>query len=365
MSRIVLFGATGYTGRLAAHALVKRGAKPLLAGRNRAALEQLAKELGGLETAVADVSKPESLRALLGKGDVLVSTVGPYMKYGHVAVQAAIDSGAHYLDCTGEGPFIRDIFLRHSAAASRAGSVLLTAFGYDFVPGNLAAALALREAGADATSVDVGYFMYNVHASGGTLASMARVFLESGFTLRGRRIVEARGGARVRAFHPRGQKRTALSAPASEHFALPRIHEGIQDVEVFIGLPMNAARPMAGLLSLWERVRHNDTVRGVMSRSLERLLPGSTGGPTAEQRAGTRSEVVAEVRGRRDEILATVTIVGGDPYDCAGDMLAWGAIKALNGAAKGSGAMGPAEAFGLEALLEGCAEAGFTRLGAA
>ena len=66
MARIVLFGATGYTGRLAAEAMVERGLKPVLAARSQDKLEALADELGGdLETATADVADPPSVRALV------------------------------------------------------------------------------------------------------------------------------------------------------------------------------------------------------------------------------------------------------------------------------------------------------------
>jgi short subunit dehydrogenase-like uncharacterized protein len=99
----VLFGATGYMGELTAHALVGRGVRPVLAARNAQRLEALARQLGGLDTAVADVGRPETVRALVTRGDVLVSTVGPFERYGEPAIQAAIAAGAHYLDSTGEG----------------------------------------------------------------------------------------------------------------------------------------------------------------------------------------------------------------------------------------------------------------------
>ena len=71
---------------------------------------RLADELGGLDVAVADVEHPASVHALLGHGDVLVTAVGPYLRFGGVAVEAAVDAGAHYLDASGEGPFIRRVF---------------------------------------------------------------------------------------------------------------------------------------------------------------------------------------------------------------------------------------------------------------
>src|SRR5258705_10494309 len=106
---IVLFGATGYTGDLTARALVARGQRPGPAAGNPERLERLATELGGLETRVADVARPESVRALVEPGDVLVSTVGPFARWGEPALEAAIAGQAHYVDSTGEGPFIRDV----------------------------------------------------------------------------------------------------------------------------------------------------------------------------------------------------------------------------------------------------------------
>src|SRR3954462_15402708 len=158
--RIVVFGATGYTGRLVSGALVRRGVGPLLAGRSADRRAQLSSELGGaLETAVVDVDRPETVRELVSSDDVLGSTGGPFSKWGEPAVQAAIAAGAPYLDSTGEAAFIRAVFERHSRPAEAAGGGLLTAFGYDYVPGNLAGALALEEAGSAAVRVDVGYFM--------------------------------------------------------------------------------------------------------------------------------------------------------------------------------------------------------------
>src|SRR4051794_41117699 len=109
-ARIVLFGATGYTGRLIAERLVAQGARPVLAGRSRERLEALATRLGGLEVAHADALRRNSVFALVSTGDVLVSTVGPFAKWGDTAVRAAIAARCTYLDTTGEPVFIRRVF---------------------------------------------------------------------------------------------------------------------------------------------------------------------------------------------------------------------------------------------------------------
>src|SRR3954447_18061971 len=186
---IVLFGATGYTGQLTARALVDRGARPVLAGRSAERLDTLAGELRRLETRVADVADAPTLDGLVERGDVLISTVGPFARLGGPAVEAAIAAGAHYLDSTGEGQFIRAVFERHGPSAEAAGCGLVTAFGYDWVPGNLAGALALREAGPGATRGEIGYFLTGAGGGGvasvGTRASALGVFIAPSFALRG------------------------------------------------------------------------------------------------------------------------------------------------------------------------------------
>src|SRR3954468_23642297 len=209
--RIVLFGATGYTGRLTAESLVRAGARPVLAGRSRGRLQELAEKLSGsgqaLDVATADVKDPRSVAALLEPGDVLISTVGPFLQLGEPAVQAALAAKASYLDSTGEPPFVRTVFQKYGPHAADGGAGLLPAFGYDYVPGNLAAGLALEQAGGattDATRVDVGYFttgpMTTGSMSGGTAASAAGILLEPGYAWRHGALTAARAAEKVRSF---------------------------------------------------------------------------------------------------------------------------------------------------------------------
>ena len=363
--RIVIFGATGYTGKLTAEALVATGGKPLLAGRNADSLDALAKELGGdLETAVADVSDPASVRGLLGPGDVMVTTVGPFAKWGAPALEAAIDAGLPYIDSTGEPPFIRRVFDEWGPRGERAGAPLLTAMGYDWVPGNLAAALALSEAGDGARSVEIGYFMTGQASggmSGGTMASLAGVLLEPGFAYRDGRLVAETSGRRVRSFAVGGRSRPAVSVGSSEHFTLPRLCPGLTDVEVFLGWFGPLSRPMqVSSFALGAITKVAPAKRGIEA-VLGRFIKGSTGGPDAKERAGGGSHFVAVVRGADGEQLAEVRLGGVDGYTFTGAFLAWSAARALDGKIDGAGALGPAEAFGLDLLERGVAAAGISR----
>ncbi|MFE7723123.1 saccharopine dehydrogenase NADP-binding domain-containing protein [Nocardia rhizosphaerihabitans] len=102
-------GATGYTGGLVLDALLRRGLKPVVAGRNRDALASIAERCGGLDYAIADVADPAAVANLVQRGDVLISTVGPFERFGYAVARAAAESGAHYIDSTGEVGFVLEL----------------------------------------------------------------------------------------------------------------------------------------------------------------------------------------------------------------------------------------------------------------
>jgi short subunit dehydrogenase-like uncharacterized protein len=364
--RIVVFGATGYTGRLTVEALIERGQTPVLAGRSATKLADLAAELGGrLDMVVADVSRPSTIRATLERGDVLVSTVGPFSKWGDAAAEAAIEAGANYIDSTGEPPFIRRVFEQHGPAAAARDVGMLTAFGYDWVPGNLAGALALREAGAAATRVDTGYFVTGDAGSGsfsgGTRASLAGAVGTSSFAWRDGALRTERSAARVRSFDLGGHKREAVSVGSSEHFTLPRLHPGLREVNAYLGWFGPLSRPLQ-LVSLGGSLAFRiPGTRWLFGTVADQLVKGSTGGPGQEERARSGSHIIAVAYDERGEPLSQVQLTGPNAYSFTGRILAWAAERVAAGDLKGTGALGPADGFGLDLLEAGCAEAGIRR----
>jgi short subunit dehydrogenase-like uncharacterized protein len=364
--RIVVFGATGYTGRLTAEALLAHGQRPVLAARDAARLGKLAAELGeDLDTEIADVSRPESVAALVEKGDVLVATVGPFVKWGDAAARAAIAKRASYLDSTGEPPFVRDVFERYGPEADGAGVGMVTAFGYDWVPGNLAGALALREAGPEAVRVDTGYFATGAGGgsfSGGTKASLAGVIAEPGFAFRDGSLRTVRGADRYRTFSLRGRDLPAIAVGASEHFALPSTHTGLREVNAYLGWFGPLSRGMQAFSLAGSAMFRIPGSRALAGKLTDRLVRGSTGGPGAEERARSGSHIVAEAYDARGVKLSEVHLSGVDGYSFTAGMLAWGATRAAVGGLRGTGALGPVDAFGLDELEAGAREAGISRV---
>jgi short subunit dehydrogenase-like uncharacterized protein len=363
--RVVLFGATGYTGDLTARAMAKRGMKPLLAARRREAVEALAEELGGLESAVADVSDPSSIRALIQRGDTLVTTVGPFARWGDAALDAAIDAGAHYIDSTGEPPFVRRVFEEAGPRAKASGTVAMTAMGYDWVPGNLTGALALAEA-ENAAGVRIGYFATGRGLggmSGGTRASLMGALVEPSFQFRDGSLVTERGAKELHSFGVGGRQRQGISVGTSEAFSLPRVYRGLKDVEVYLGWFGRQSRAMQGFSLVGSGLTKIPGVRQATNAAVGRFVKTSTGGPDAEARKSGGSLFAAEALDASGDVIATVGTGGISGYEFTGLFLAWAAEATSKGEAAqaGAGARGPVEAFGLDRLESGCAESGIKR----
>jgi short subunit dehydrogenase-like uncharacterized protein len=142
---VIVWGATGYTGRLVAeHLLQTYGAagdlKWAMAGRSAAKLAEVRAEIGApdaLPTIVADAADPASLDAMVRRADVVISTVGPYQLYGGPLVAACAAAGTDYVDLTGESNWIAAMMAAHEAAAKASGARLVFSCGFDSIPFDL------------------------------------------------------------------------------------------------------------------------------------------------------------------------------------------------------------------------------------
>ncbi len=370
--RVILFGATGYTGRLTAEAMTRAGLAPVLAGRSADSLVDLTGEMAGFGPIdapptwqCADAADPVSVRSLVtSPDDVLVSTVGPFTRLGRPAVDAAVDQGCGYVDSTGEASFIRRVFEEDGPRARASGARLLPAFGYDFVPGNLAAALALRDAhgrGGVPVSVEVGYFVRGtMPMSSGTRATSVALATSPILALRNGTVVEGRGG--VRPFEVNGRPREAMSIGGSEIFALPRLDPGVLDVSVYLGWAgrlTRVAHAAGSLLAAGSRV---PGLGNLMGAGMAKALGSATGeGPDAAERADATTIVVARALDGVGRELSRVQVDGPSPYDLTAELLAWAAAMLLTGQATATGTLGPADAFGIDALESGCSDIGLRR----
>jgi short subunit dehydrogenase-like uncharacterized protein len=149
---VVVFGATGVTGRRVAAYLAEQtaanGARWAAAARDAAKLAQVLGEDGftAPESIVADVGDPSSLAAMASRARVVLNLVGPYTTYGRPVIEACVANGAHYVDLTGEIPFVRQMIDAFDARAAEAGVKVVQVCGFEALPADLAILLAAEKA---------------------------------------------------------------------------------------------------------------------------------------------------------------------------------------------------------------------------
>jgi len=182
---IVLWGATGFTGRLVAEYLMAApsadGVRWAMAGRNPDKLDGIARELGiGSEVGriVANADDLDSLVALARRARVVCSTVGPYAQYGSKLVAACVAEKTHYCDLTGEVPWIRDMIDAHHEDARSSGTRIVNCCGFDSIPSDLGVFMmhsAMEARGVALAQVDALAGESSGSFSGGTVASLLGV----------------------------------------------------------------------------------------------------------------------------------------------------------------------------------------------
>ncbi len=377
---LVLFGATGFTGRLTAEYLAQHappGLRWALAGRNPDKLAAVRSRLAAIDSTLtelplltADVTDPASLRTVAECARVVASTVGPYIHHGEPLVAACAAAGTDYLDITGEPEFVDLMYVRHHETAVRTGARLVHTCGFDSIPYDLGVWFTLKQLPSGAPiSVD-GLVRAGGRFSGGTYHSALTAFSRTGETSRvaaARRAVEPRPeGRRVRAvsgriarspelgmwmvplptIDPQVVRRSAAARPEYgpdfryRHFAAVR------------RLPTLLAGA-AGIAAVTVLVKLPPTRRWLFGR----LSPGQ--GPSPERRARSwfQLQFLAESGGQQ----VRTEVAGGDPgYDETAKMLAESALcLALDDLPATTGQVTPVTAMG-DALLDRLQRAGIT-----
>eukprot|EP01041_Mallomonas_annulata_P021712 gene21712-41831_t len=177
---IIVYGATGYTGRLVAEYLIgKSGLKWAMAGRSADKLAEVRDLIGApadTPLVVADASDPATLDAMAKRANVILTTVGPYQLYGNELVAACVANGTDYTDLCGEPAWMRQKIDAHDAAAKASGARICFSAGFDSIPFDLGVLMlqkhCIEKFGAPAPRVKGRVRAMAGKFSGGTAASL-------------------------------------------------------------------------------------------------------------------------------------------------------------------------------------------------
>ena len=187
---IILWGASGFTGRLVAEYLYKKyGAdkdlKWAMAGRNQTKLEGVRAKIADEKVPIitADSQDRESLDAMVQQSRVICTTVGPYAKYGSKLVAACVDNQTHYCDITGEVQWMRKMIDQHHDKAERAEVKIVHNCGFDSIPSDMGVFFIQKEAkkrtGHNCKEINMRVRTIKGGISGGTYASLSNVMEEA------------------------------------------------------------------------------------------------------------------------------------------------------------------------------------------
>jgi short subunit dehydrogenase-like uncharacterized protein len=337
---IVLFGATGYTGRLTTEALARRGLDFAIAGRDPSKLESIARAHGNLETRLAEVGDVDSLVRALDGASVLVTCVGPFSALGWTAVEAALRAGVNYVDSTAEGKFIHRLKEDFDAQARTSGVALAPAMGFDEIPSDVAVSLAVE--GLDTPEVVVTYAVPTT-ATQGTIRSALDILTSPGWMVSDGRLVETRTGERDRwaPLPPPLGVRRCVSAPLSIGRIAP-MHLAVDSLDVY----MTSAELQRLGLKLGLPAARVALSTGMGRWAAEAIIGRLPEGPGSNSRR-KRWTVMAEAKaGHR---WRNVVLTGQDVYGLTGELLAFAAAQFLRERPP-PGVLAPVEALGLEIL---------------
>ncbi|HMJ16488.1 MAG TPA: saccharopine dehydrogenase NADP-binding domain-containing protein [Polyangiaceae bacterium] len=347
MKPIVVFGASGFTGRLIVQALLQLGEQNVvLGGRNSAKLEQLSQKHGGLEYRVADARDPDSLAALLRGAGVVVSAAGPFLQYGDPLVRAAISARAHFLDTTGEQAYMLRILERYQGACRDRQLCVVNAQTFEFAIGYCVSAL-LAETHPALDTIDVFNRVHGVGTTRSTQKSALLALGSAAFIRKRGRLVK-RGLSLLPWVRMPGSshREPTFPFPGGEALHLVRPHPQVKNVTTNLVLPpalapvaMWSARPVLGLLD--KTAAHAALFRGMDS---------APEGPSESVREKQGFHVLARGRGATD--AASILASGVDPYGITGVIAALGARMLSQAAPRATGVVSTDQAFGARHFLD-------------
>lgn len=339
-SKFLLYGANGYTGKLIARLCRERNLRPILAGRDKSTIEQLAAE-HGLEHRVFALDDSAAIDAALSEVSVVLHCAGPFSRTSKPMADACLRTKTHYLDITGEATVIETLAARDREAKA-ASVMLLPCVGFDVVPSDcLAAHLKGRLPSATHLALAIQGMG---RVSRGTATTMVENINRGGLIRRDGKLTPVPAAWKTREIDFGRGAVTATTIPWGD-VATAFYSTGIPNIEVYAVMPaglrrmMKLTRPFGGLLG-----------SGMVQRFLKKRIKAQPPGPNEEERARGKSFVWGEVKDDSGK-KAVSRLRGPEGYT----LTALAALAIVGHVLAGNFSIGfqtPSKAYGSDLILE-------------
>jgi len=339
----LLYGANGYTGELIARYAAAFGLQPILAGRNKQALEKLGAALN-LPVRVFALDDKPAMQQALQEVAVVVNAAGPYDFTAKQLVEACITEGRHYLDLNGDA-IIYDMIRTYDKAARDSGVMLLPGAGYDVVPTDCLA-LWLKQQMPDATSLKIAFAILNSALSRGTaINTVLKLGLPGLSRVDGKLVEEPVGKKGMYVQFPGVQKKLfTMSLPWGD-LSTAYVSTGIPNIETYININKAAWFFLKGQ-GAYNWLLKTQLVRGIANAIVKSQSPG----PDQVMRDKTNTLIWAQVSNAKGDVL-TANMVVPEAYTLTALAALLITKKVLNKEFK-SGYQTPATAYGSELIME-------------
>ncbi len=335
---VVLYGATGYTGRLVAKDLARQGARFGIAGRSRDRLEGLREDLDAQPPVFeANIEDHPALVDLAERAPVLASAAGPFKDLGPPVFEAALEAGSHFVDTTGEQGYLRWASQQHERARDHEVTAV-NATGFDVVPSDMAAVLSTRPLD-DAETVEIA-LSTNSRLSDGTQRTMAATtgdwweYKDGSY----KNAVPGRH-ARTFPFPDKDEDAWGIFIPWGDVATAPR-STGARNVRTYFVLPEDRVKRYHRLWPLQALV----SKLPFLDRLLKARAPDERDGPSPEDRDDSWFTILAEARSPSGERSHAI-VEGKDPYGLTGAATSRTALALARDEVDEHGVLTPMQAF--------------------
>jgi len=345
-TQFLLYGANGYTGQLIAKLSATYDLHPILAGRNKKAIQQLADELQ-LPYRVIDLDNTDQLQTTLKEVSLVLHAAGPFQLTAKQMIEACIATNTHYIDITGEIP-VFEMAKRYNDAAIQSGIMLMPGAGFDVVPTDCMA-LFLKNKLPDADSLQLAFASVGGGLSHGTATTMVMGLGESGAVRENGKIIKkplGHNGMWIDFSKLTGkQKRVFVMTIPWGDVSTAHFTTGIPNIETYTGIS-----PKIYYFLKLQRAFNWLLKTSLIRRYANKKINKNPAGPTDEARAKSSSLVWGKVKNQQGEMIqAAMKVKDGYTLTAHSSLLI--VQKILAGNFK-SGYQTPAAVYGEDLILE-------------